>query len=156
MPGLAAPPNAGIDTEEDGALTATLPDSLFGDERRLKQVLINLVKNATKFTREGTIKIKSWYRTDIDSLVIHVEDTGVGIAAEDKDKLFSWFGKLQRTAEMNHEGIGLGLTVVKSIVEKSGGDVAVHSEGIGKGACFCVAIPMETNHSADYFGNFRP
>lgn len=58
-------------------------------------------------------------------------DTGVGIAQEDLSKLFSKFGKLHRTASLNHEGIGLGLTIVKQIVEKSGGKVSVHSEGVG-------------------------
>ena len=58
---------------------------------------------------------------------MHVVDTGVGIAHEDLDLLFQRFGKLHRSAKMNHEGIGLGLTVVKEIVEKSGGKIKVHS-----------------------------
>ena len=87
--------------------------TLIGDERRLKQVLLNLVKNALKFTHSGSISIKANYCAEKDDLIVHVKDTGAGIAPEDLSKLFSRFGKLHRTAEMNHEGIGLGLTIVK-------------------------------------------
>ena len=93
--------------------TGELPRCLIGDSRRLKQVLINLVKNAMKFTQRGKIEIKVCYLEVQKMLVIHVEDNGTGIADEDFPKLFTRFGKLQRTAEMNSEGIGLGLTIVK-------------------------------------------
>lgn len=115
---------------------------LIGDKRRLKQVLINLVKNAIKFTSRGSITIKSCYNAEIESLVVHVQDTGVGIAPEDAPTLFSQFGKLTRTAEMNHEGIGLGLTIVKQIVETSGGFVDCESEGYGRGSCFFFSMRM--------------
>ena len=83
----------------------------------MKQVLLNLVKNAQKFTHKGFIKIKANYDARHDDLIVHVEDSGAGIAQEDIPKLFNRFGKLHRTAQMNHEGIGLGLTIVKQIVE---------------------------------------
>ena len=73
-------------------------------------------------------------------LVIHVKDTGSGIAEEDFAKLFTRFGKLQRTAEMNSEGIGLGLTIVKQIVELSGGSIGVHSDGPGHGSIFAFCM----------------
>ena len=99
---------------------------LIGDERRLKQVLMNLVRNAMKFTAKGSINIKVCYRPEPENLlVIHVKDTGTGIAREDFDKLFTRFGKLTRTAAQNSDGIGLGLTMVKQIVETSGGAVDV-------------------------------
>ena len=69
-------------------------------------------------------------------IVVHVKDTGKGISREDFPKLFTRFGKLQRTAEINSEGIGLGLTMVKQIVETAGGIVGVESEGIDKGSLF--------------------
>lgn len=95
-----------------------MPEQLCGDPRRFTQVLINLVKNALKFTNQGdSIKIKLHYCVQSSLLTVHVEDTGVGIAREDLSKLFTRFGKLQRTAEMNHEGIGLGLTIVRQVVE---------------------------------------
>ena len=98
-----------------------LPKYLIGDNRRLKQVLINLIKNALKFTKRGEVKVNISFRPREQLLVVHVKDTGAGIAAEDFPKLFTRFGKLQRTAEMNNEGIGLGLTIVKKIVELNEG-----------------------------------
>ena len=86
---------------------------VFGDERRMKQVLINLVRNALKFTDTGSIKVKASYNLIEQQLVLHVEDTGAGILKEELPKLFTRFGKLQRTAEMNSDGVGLGLTIVK-------------------------------------------
>ena len=71
-----------------------------------------------------------------------MQDTGVGIAAEDMEKLFNRFGKLQRTAKMNCEGIGLGLTIVKQIVELTGGEVYVESSGVGRGSTFGFRMPM--------------
>lgn len=94
---------------------------LIGDERRLKQVLINLVRNALKFTSEGWIKIKASYNPIEQMLVVHVLDSGQGIAEEDMEKLFTRFGKLQRTAAMNSDGVGLGLTIVKQVVEVNKG-----------------------------------
>lgn len=77
---------------------AWLPQLLLGDERRFTQVLINLVKNALKFTHSGFIKIKLSYELRLELLVVHVEDSGEGIAESDFPKLFTRFGKLQRTA----------------------------------------------------------
>lgn len=109
-----------INTTNEQHVSA-LPEFLSGDERRLKQVLINLVKNAKKFTDEGGIDIKVSYSVANTSLIFHISDTGVGIAKQDLPKLFNRFGKLERTASQNSEGIGLGLTIVKAIVEKAGG-----------------------------------
>ena len=74
------------------------------------------------------------------SLIIHVEDTGAGISKQDLPKLFNKFGKLERTASQNSEGIGLGLTIVKAIVERAGGKVVALSDGPGKGSTFCFSI----------------
>ena len=75
--------------------------------------------------------------------MVHVEDTGKGIESNEFTKLFTRFGKLKRTAAMNSEGIGLGLTIVSIIVEKSGGAVGVESQGKGHGSTFCFSMPME-------------
>ena len=83
---------------------------------------MNLVKNSLKFTIEGSVTIKAYYRPEPENLlIVHVVDTGVGIAEEDFPKLFTRFGKLQRTSHMNSAGIGLGLNMVKQIVESGGG-----------------------------------
>ena len=125
-----------MEFEDDNGFTDNnnlrkLPMRLIGDERRFKQVLINLVKNSFKFTEKGYILIKAGYNYKEQCLHVSVSDTGVGIAARDMPKLFSRFGKLHRTAQMNHEGIGLGLTIVQQIVRQSGGEVTVKSKGIG-------------------------
>ena len=77
-------------------------------------------------------------------LVVHIQDTGAGIKREDFSKLFTRFGKLQRTAQMNSAGIGLGLTIVKQIVEDSGGAVGVESEGPGRGSLFSFTMKMNS------------
>ena len=103
---------------------------------------MNLVRNALKFTSiDGAITISVCY-TD-GYLVVNVLDDGTGIAAEDFPKLFTRFGKLQRTAQVNSEGIGLGLTMVKQIVESSGGVIGVDSLGINKGSLFSFSMKMD-------------
>ena len=72
-----------------------------------------------------------------------VSDTGAGIASEDIPKLFTRFGKLHRTAQMNSEGIGLGLTIVNQIVEQCGGSVKVESKGLGHGSTFIFTMKMK-------------
>ena len=84
------------------------------------------------------------YLHDSERLVVHVTDTGVGIAADDIPKLFTRFGKLHRTAYMNNDGLGLGLTIVKNIVEASDGQIQVFSEGIGKGTTVCFDIKLQS------------
>ena len=98
----------------DNNLNLNLPH-LVGDERRLKQVIINLIRNAIKFTHEGSISLLVTYSEC--ELSIAVRDTGVGITAEEIKLLFNRFGILQRTANMNSEGLGLGLCIVKQILE---------------------------------------
>ena len=86
---------------------------LIGDERRIKQILMNLVRNALKFTEQGFIYLAvSYSHWPENLLTIEVKDSGVGIAPEEMPKLFTRFGKLLRTASINHEGIGLGLNIV--------------------------------------------
>ena len=75
--------------------------------------------------------------------MVHVSDTGAGIAQADIPLLFSKFGTLHRTAQQNAHGIGLGLTIVKQIVECSGGTIAVESAGLGKGSLFAFSIGMK-------------
>jgi len=103
---------------------------------------MNLVKNALKFTKSGAeIAVNLNYEATA-SIVVTVTDTGIGFEPEEAPKLFTRFGKLQRTAKLNSEGIGLGLTIVKSIIEKAEGSVHAFSEGVGKGSVFSFAIPM--------------
>lgn len=76
-----------------------------------------------KFTNKGGIRIKASYNPIEQELVIHVVDSGAGIEKEDIEKLFSRFGKLQRTAAINSDGVGLGLTIVKQVVDANNGQI---------------------------------
>ena len=83
-----------------------------------------------KFTLAGSIRIKARYCYEQALIKVSVTDTGSGIAAQDFPKLFTRFGKLKRTAADNRTGIGLGLTIVKQIVESGGGQIKVKSDGL--------------------------
>ena len=109
---------------------------LIGDERRLNQCLINLVKNALKFTFKGQVNVRACWSYQLSQLTVQVKDTGKGIDAADMSHLFKRYGKLNRTAQLNKEGLGLGLTIVQEIVEAGNGRITVESDGINRGTCF--------------------
>ncbi|CAN1213338.1 hypothetical protein TUMEXPCC7403_24245 [Tumidithrix helvetica PCC 7403] len=121
------------------------------DDRRMKQVLLNLLNNAIKFTATGgsvTLVVKqevsetnSASGEPTEQLNLSVIDTGIGIAAQDIDKLFKPFVQIDASLNRKYAGTGLGLTLVKQIVELHGGTIAVQSEP-GKGSCFTVRIPL--------------
>ena len=98
-----------------------LPKKIRGDNLRLQQILINLVKNALKFTVSGSVRVLMAFDTSEQMLNVHIVDTGKGIREEDMCKLFLLFGKLQSTASMNSEGIGMGLMICKNLVNINGG-----------------------------------
>ena len=118
---------------------------LLGDSRRVRQILINLMKNSLKFTEKGLITVSAFYAHP--KLVIVVKDTGAGISHEDIPHVFTRFGKLKRTANQNDAGLGLGLKIVKSIVELHNGEVSVKSDGPGQGSSFYVKLSI--NHFDD-------
>ena len=132
-----------------------LPDIL-GDELRLRQVLINLLNNAVKFTpEEGKIALevslskrpKKQDNADYwpqNYLRIAVSDTGIGIAPENMDKLFKPFIQIDSSLNRQYSGTGLGLSLVKRIVNLHGGEVGVTSE-LGLGSCFTIYIPCGTD-----------
>ena len=79
-------------------------------------MLINLIKNALKFTESGEIVIKSSFNFVESLLVVHVQDTGCGITKDDLERLFTRFGKLENSNRLNKDGIGLGLTIVRGLI----------------------------------------
>ena len=109
---------------------------MVGDEIRLKQVLINLIKNAMKFTTHANSQIVLFVAYDFpnEMLRVCVSDNGKGIKQSEQSQIFKKFGKLLRTAKINSEGIGLGLTISKSLVEANGGELRMASEGADLGA----------------------
>ena len=109
------------------------------DDLRTQQIVINLISNAIKYTREGSIKVKvSNYN---GSIKIQVADTGVGIEPLKLGELFTAFTKIKRHREMNTEGVGLGLTICKILAQAMGGDITVHS-ALGIGSKFTVFLPL--------------
>ena len=126
-----------------------LPGLLVGDELRLKQILINLVKNALKFTKNGRIQVLASYDPNEQNITLQVIDTGCGIADSDRQKLFKEFGKLERTSSINQEGIGMGLVICKKIVEGCLGTLTVNSRGENKGTQFVFTMRMPCVTSAD-------
>ena len=99
------------------AVNGGLPAKLIGDQIRLKQVLVNLTKNALKFSYKKSVTLMAFYDNRRELLRVDVVDEGRGIRAKDMDQLFKLFGKLGRTAEENVEGIGMGLIICKLIVD---------------------------------------
>ena len=107
---------------------------------RLEQVLINLLANAAKFTdRCGNIELT--VRAEAGQVVLRVRDNGRGIAPELLPRVFDLFWQGPGRGEKGVRGLGLGLALVKSLVELHGGSIAAHSEGLGTGAEFIVRLP---------------
>ena len=116
-----------------------LPYSLIGDEIRIKQIIINLLNNAVKFTHEGTITLKMWWeRMEEDNTIkvySSVKDTGIGIKAADLVKLFSSFEQVDTKRNRSVEGTGLGLAICKRLCRAMCGDIEVASV-YGEGSTF--------------------
>ena len=114
---------------------------MIADERRLKQIIVNLLGNAVKFTPEGG-KVCLNVNADPQESVVRfaVGDTGIGIAPEDIARLFMPFMQVDSSLTRRHEGTGLGLALVRKLAELHGGSVSVESE-VGKGSLFTVMIP---------------
>ena len=128
-----------------------LPDYLEGDRMRLVQIITNLLSNAVKFTPENgsvtlSVKLEEELGDGIVSVYISVEDTGIGIAEENLDKLFQPFEQAEKNTAVKYGGTGLGLAIFKRIAEMMGGNVGVSSE-VGKGSIFYCNVKMKRSHS---------
>jgi signal transduction histidine kinase/DNA-binding LacI/PurR family transcriptional regulator/AraC-like DNA-binding protein len=122
---------------------ANLPPSgpyVLGDRTRLRQIVLNLVSNAVKFTSAGSVALEV-QRFD-DQAVIRVSDTGPGIAADELQHIFDEFWRSERTVTGDHGGLGLGLAICKHLVELHGGTISVRSDSqSGAGAIFVITLP---------------
>ena len=127
-------------------IDANIPSELFGDELRIKQILINLLNNAVNFTHEGqvTLTVSSTIENDTCHMTFSVADTGIGIKTEDMEKIFVLFQQVDTKKNRNIEGTGLGLSISKQLVEMMGGSIEMESE-YGVGSLFIVSInqPIE-------------
>lgn len=118
------------------------------DAEKIEQVLVNLVSNGLKFTdRDGTVEVSlSWERGE--TVLIQVQDTGIGIAPEHHVEIFDEFARVRRGPSIGRPGSGLGLAIVRRIVEAHGGDIGVNSTP-GQGSVFSVRLPLtQRAHSA--------
>lgn len=126
------------------ALNITLPDEplpLHADAARLTQVFANLLNNACRYTpASGTITVTA--RRDAGEAVVSVRDDGVGIPSNKLDSIFDMFTQVDRSTEQAQAGLGIGLTLVKRLVEMHGGSITVRSDGRGRGSEFVVRLPM--------------
>ena len=122
---------------------------LLGDHNRLKQILINLINNAIKFTNEGEIKIHAFKIRDKNNkraLQIDISDTGIGIPQEKTERLFKEFSQVDSSISRKYGGTGLGLAICKKIIDHMGGQIWVESEE-GNGSTFSFTFPLKNTGS---------
>ena len=122
-------------------IDSNIPSELIGDDLRIKQILVNLLNNAVKFTPDGQITLSVSCQVDDDmcQLFFSVADTGIGIKPEDLDKIFVLFQQVDTRKNRNIEGTGLGLSISNQLVEMMGGHITVESE-YGVGSTFTASI----------------
>ena len=127
--------NLNLSVKED------LPDGLYGDENKIRQIMINLLNNAVKYTEQGSVSLDITGTTSDDkvTLEIKVSDTGIGIREDDLDKLFEKFSRIDEKRNKDIEGTGLGLAICAGMVKFMGGSIDVDST-YGKGSVFTVRI----------------
>lgn len=126
-----------------------VPDELLGDPVRLKQVIINLIGNATKFTKDGYVRLDVTYlgsRPQGHHIKFAVTDSGIGIDEEGKEKLFAAFGQADNSTTRKYGGTGLGLIICKKLIEAMGGDIHFSSEP-GIGSVFSFDTELKENNS---------
>jgi two-component system cell cycle sensor histidine kinase PleC len=123
------------------SIEAGLPDAR-GDERALKQIVLNLLSNALKFTRAGGEVEVFAYLSQAGELAFGVTDNGVGIAQDDQLRVFESFGQGRHDVTYSEKGTGLGLPIVKGLAEAHGGRVSLESQ-LGEGTCITVRLPRE-------------
>ena len=137
-----------------------LPDGLYGDELRVRQIMTNLLGNAVKYTKEGSVVLYVGKENDSEvkngsniNLVISVKDTGIGIRKEDLDKLFQKFERVDMKQNSTVEGSGLGLAITKNLLELMHGTINVESI-YGMGSVFTVYLPQKVV-STEAVGDFK-
>lgn len=132
------------------------PKILLGDDIRIRQIVVNMLTNAVKYTSRGSIRLCVSYENTGDNLInllISVADTGMGISEENQKLLFSTFGRVDEEKNHGIEGTGLGLSICKQLTELMGGTISVSSE-LGKGSVFSISIPQRVI-SSEPMGVFK-
>jgi signal transduction histidine kinase/ActR/RegA family two-component response regulator len=128
----------------ESEVDAAVPESFMGDGCRLRQIIINLVGNALKFTKKGVVRVEVGMvkQDDQQRIIFQVKDTGVGIAPENLEKLFQAYSQAEASTSRHYGGTGLGLSISKLLVELMGGAIWVESVP-GQGSTFSFTIPCQ-------------
>jgi signal transduction histidine kinase len=119
---------------------------LYGDSNRLSEVVSNLMENAKKYTEKGHVAVKA--RCVNNVIRVDINDTGIGIAKESQEGLFTKYFQGQDIATRKSQGTGLGLSICKQIIEAHGGKIWAESEGLGKGSTFIFVLPLKKRGSS--------
>ncbi len=122
---------------------SNLPEVFYGDEKRIKQIISNLLTNAYKYTAKGSVSFRVSYQAETGVLAISVQDTGMGIRQEDMQRIFAAFEQVNLVKNKNTVGTGLGLAITRRLCDMMEGSIAVQST-LGEGSCFTVQLPLET------------
>lgn len=124
-------------------LTVDIPHvycCVMGDHKRLVQVTVNLLNNATKYTPEGG-RVHVAIVLNSENVILRVSDSGIGMAAELVPHVFELFSQAERTSDRTQGGLGIGLALANTLVQLHGGTLQAESDGLGRGSTFCVSIP---------------
>ncbi len=133
-----------------------LPEMLHGDEKRIKQCIINFLTNSIKYTKEGKVTLQVGFTEagkEMINLQVSVSDTGIGIKEDKLTLLFEPFVRLDRPENSNVEGTGLGLSITKSLIDRMGGSLCVESV-YGEGSVFTFSIPQKVV-GAELLGDYK-
>ena len=125
---------------------AALPEFVLGDQHRLRQILVNLVGNAVKFTDEGRVQVQvgsAMTASQCCEVTVAVSDTGIGIAEGRREQLFESFSQADSSTTRKYGGTGLGLAICKGLVEQMGGSIGVENRA-ERGCCFTFTLPLQT------------
>jgi len=123
-----------------------IPEFYYGDPLRIKQVITNLLNNSLKFTENGKVTLRVEQKSVIGNkhkIKISIEDTGIGISEEGKERLFKTFSQVSKSTQRKYGGTGLGLAISKNLIEMMGGKISVESE-VGIGSTFWFVIELES------------
>lgn len=124
-----------------------MPISIVGDSQRLKQILVNLISNAIKFTETGCINVNIAVVSAGAEWMMQVEDTGPGIPEESISMVFEPFKQLANAHKSLRKGYGLGLSITRQLIWLMGGNIALES-ALGKGTTFTITLPLITKAEA--------
>jgi PAS domain S-box-containing protein len=114
---------------------------VIGDKVRVSQILINIINNAVKYTEEGSVTVHAWNDSESGEICLEVRDTGIGILEEKLETIFTSFYQVENPYTKRYQGVGIGLAIVRQLVDLMDGEISVQSE-VGKGSVFTVRLPQ--------------